>query len=151
MRISSVNFGTTLNIGASKNILLAQQSENFIDGLILAEKKMSGNKITDELILDINRPIEARDNKLDTVTLSYKSTSGEFNPIEIIKKIKDLPRRTKKIEEFFLNALSKLQPAETKVKTIHLTTSKSQDKATLRMAKANYIVDKTGFDDFTCA
>ncbi|MEI8377885.1 MAG: hypothetical protein WCF95_05025 [bacterium] len=151
MKTSSINFGTTMHIASSKNVLLSLQPEKFIDGLILAEKKMAKNGIQDELILDMNRPREARDNKFDTLTLSYRSTSGEFNPIEIIKKIKDLPRRTKNIEKFFLDALSQLQPPETKVKTVHLSTSKEQDKATLKLAKADFIVDKNGFDDITCA
>lgn len=149
MNVSSTNFGTKLNIGASKEGLLSVQSQNFLNGLIIAEDKMSKNRIKDDLILSINRL--PNDPKSDTLTLSYRSTTGKFGQNDIVTKIKDLPRRTKKIEQFFLNSLRKLQSSETRVKTVYLTTSKKQDEQVINQSKANYLLNKTGFDDFTCA
>jgi len=149
MNISNINFGTSVHISASQNILLSKQPESFLDGLLLAESKLSNNRIKDEFILNLQRVSD--DPKSDTLTLSYISPTGEFSKEEIIKKIKDLPKKTKKIEQFLLDSFAKLQPPEVRVKTVHLRTDKKQDKATLKLAKANYFVDKNGFDDFTCA
>lgn len=138
-----------MKIGASQNILLSKQSNKFLDGLILAENKLSKNKVQDTLILNIER--QSENAKHDTLILSYKDLDGKFNPDDIVIKIKDLPKKKKKIEKFFLNSLKKLQPKKLRKQTIHPETSKKQDKEVLKLAKANYIVDKDGYDDFTCA
>ena len=140
MAISNLNFGTSFKTEPSSTILLSQQKQNFLDGLILAKNKISQNRIQDELFFNIER--QANDAKSDTITLSYKSQTGEASNTPIRAKIKDLSGRTKKIEQFFLDSLRKLQPPDVRVKTVYVITSKEQDEGVLKQAKANYIAGK---------